>query len=389
MFEILKQEPILFGILTGFFLLFCWSIPTFMLTLRPLRGTTEWIKRIGDQPCQLLTVKKFALKDAIFAVVTGILSLLLRYVMVFLTVEIRSDSSGLKVIGSIGEILFWQLLPCTLIGISMYLLLRYMFSSSISAVFGGLLCALGQGSEFMATSALVLSLLFLYIWAKGDPEAPLFFHAFWFVVSVGLFLFGLLFCWSMFWTVPLYIAVYVIVQIRRWKYGIKEQRVKKLIASILYLIPLGILSIVLLWVGYFLFSGLGEGETIQVLTASKRIFVRFFDFFGYALSYLVEPVHFFHTIQVRDVFLLVGGGAAWLCALYTAIRFRDSLSIILICAAVLFIPTWLIGGAYMMTIPVAALICYTWNIYAQRKKSVFMVISIISMFFGTFIPLFI
>lgn len=350
--------------------LLCLSVPAYYYARRPRRGTTEWIKRLDPPSAAPLQVQGLCLADALWSLLIGVCAGALRFAYDILYLRLRNSASETLIPNPRGILL--RVLPCVVLAIALYLLLRTMFGRK---PLPALLCAIMAGflQHYAAapTALLFLSLLCLYAWMSAPYDAPLFFHAFWLVGAGLLYAFALLLCWQAAWLAPFYFCAYLVTQVLRWRGGDPDHRGKKLTVSVLLTLLALLLGTLLLWLLYCILSRRIDGSPVALLR-SIRFYRELLPTFAEKLWSLFHgnPLQ---SVQLPDAFVFLAGLFALPPLLHGIWKLRDMRCLFILCLLPFCLCAWLLGGTYLLPIPLLLSLGRLWQIYTERGRSAYAV----------------
>lgn len=342
----------------------CFGIPAYFISLRPKKGTTEWMTRIDPPHFSALPAARLRPMDAVWALLAAFsaaaLQFSLRIAALFLYHRAKSELFPV-----VCRYLTVQLALTAAFAVAVYLLLRVLFSGPKAAILLAVTGALLQGTSIGTSTAVVLSLLFLYCWLSAPADAPLLPSGLWLVLSGGCFAAAVLLRWACVWLLPIYICSYVAGRVCRWRRGDPENRVGRLIASVVSVF-------VLTAVGGLLMIGIGalrNGRFNLVELFSAGAVEKMLPLLETRMRLLVRPLHFRASVRVTDALLFLTGCAAWVCVLHGAWKLRDTRCLWLLLLPLPFAAAWLVGGVYLLSIPMLAAVGWQWKTYILRDRT--------------------
>lgn len=368
----LQGEPVLLALLAVFFLFSALSMLTYFYVVRHSSGSVEWIRRRRYGKFEPLIWNIPRPSDFLWLLLSVALSAVLRVVRIFCFLDLYTFS-----VQSYDDLLMAAfsetMIPTLALAAACYLLVRTVYGNSLVAMLCSLLGAFTHSSQLWATTLIVMSLLFLYIWMTAKADAPLFFNAFWLVFSAMCYGSALLTCWASIYLAPMYVTAYVATQYFRWRKGDPERRFRKLIASIVLLLTVVLVGIFLLWLLYYL----SEKGRVHVLTilGSEELYAEMFPTLIQKFRDLFIRRGMRATFYAADSFLLLLGLSCVLpalCELWKERRLVMSLGIL--CLGFFGI-MWVLGCVYMLMPALLLLIGGVWTAFAQRGYARYAVFS--------------
>lgn len=358
---------ILFAVLLCVFAAFSATlIVSYFISLRPRRGTTEWMKRL-DRP-KFAPLRKNSLRwsDLAWALLSAFCAAVLRLVALAVTyLQIGRIDLIMKHIHSL---LTYSFAPIFLMAACLYLLLRSLFGQSFPAVCAAVLTGLVQLGGVWCAAVLTASLLLLWLWTASDADAPLFPKMLLFFFSVGGFLLAAVRYPAVAWLSPLYLIAYIYVQLFRWRNGKKHPRGVSLAVSLLLVFFLMLGAVALLWVLYCYLHG--QLHSVLDLRLMLEVLPQKFAVRLRALFLLPRPLA---ALYRADAFALLLGMAAAVPMLHGIFKRRDSRCLALLVSLVCFAAMWIFGGTYSAVPMLLPLIGLSWSTLTERKYSGLMV----------------
>ena len=372
LWKTLQAEPVFLALLVVFALFSLLSMVTYFYVVRHSSGSVDWISRRKYGKFEPLIWQLPTLSDVLWLLLSLALSAVLRVVRIFCFLDLYTFS-----VQSYDDLLVAAfsdtMLPTLALAAACYLLVRTVYGNSLVATLLSLLGAFTHSNHLWATSLIVLSLLFLYIWMTAKPDAPLFFNAFWLVFSAMCYGSALLTCWASIYLAPMYVTAYAVTQYFRWRKGDPEHRFGKLIASLILLTTVVLLGIFLLWLLYYL-SEKGKVHVLTIL-ASEELYREMFPTLIQKFRDLFVRPGLRATFLAGDSFLLLLGLSCVLPALRELYKGRRFVMLLGILAFGFFAFMWILGCVYMLMPALLLLIGGVWTVFAQRGYSRYAVFS--------------
>lgn len=368
----LQGEPVLVGLLTVFFLFSVLSMLMYFYVVRHSSGSVDWISRRKYGRFEPLIWQLPTPADALWLLLSLALSAVLRVVRIFCFLDLYTFS-----VQSYDDLLLAAfsetMLPTLALAAACYLLVRTVYGNSLVAMLSALLGAFTHSNQLWATTLIVLSLLFLYIWMTAKPDAPLFFNAFWLVFAAMCYGAALLNCWASIYLAPMYITAYAVTQYFRWRKGDPEHRFGKLIASLVLLAAVVLVGIFLLWLLYYL-SEKGKVHVLTIL-GSEELYAEMFPTLIQKFRDLFVRRGMRATFYAGDSFLLLLGMSCIMPALRELWKGRRLVMVLGLLALGFFSVMWVLGCVYMLMPALLLLIGGVWTAFAQRGYSRYAVFS--------------
>ena len=269
--------------------------------------------------------------------------------------------------------LIWQVLLSVFSALALYLLLRIMFGGKpLPALLCAMLAGFTQNAVPASTALLFASLLCLYIWMSAPYDAPLFFRAFWLLAAGLLYTPVLLLCRQAAWLAPYYLAAYLITQVLRWRGGNRERRGKKLAVSLLLTLFASLFATLLLWLLYCLLSHRMEGSPVELLR-SFRFYREMLPTLGKKLTTLFRSGSLLQSVMIEDGFVFLAGLASLIPLLHGTLKLRETRCLFILCLLPFCLCAWLLGGAYLLPIPLLLSLGRLWQSYSERGYSAYTV----------------
>lgn len=364
---------VLFVLLVLCAVLLSLSVPAYYHAIRPRRGTTEWIKRLDPPHFAPLQIRQPGWADIFWALLTAVCAAALRFVYYFFSLKLHLKSNALQILSSCMPRLIWQVLLSVFSALALYLLLRIMFGGKpLPALLCAMLAGFTQNAVPASTALLFASLLCLYIWMSAPYDAPLFFRAFWLLAAGLLYTPVLLLCRQAAWLAPYYLAAYLITQVLRWRGGNRERRGKKLVSSLLLTFFAFLFATLLLWLLYCLLSHRMEGSPVELLR-SFRFYREMLPTLGKKLTSLFRSGSLLQGVMIEDGFVFLAGLASLIPLLHGTLKLRDTRCLFILCLLPFCLCAWLLGGAYLLPIPLLLSLGRLWQSYSERGYSTYTV----------------
>ena len=350
------------------------SVPAYYYAIRPRRGTTEWIKRLDPPHFAPVQVQFPGWTDILWALLTAVCAAALRFVYYFFSLRLHLKSNAMQILSSCMPQLERQVLLSVFLALALYLLLRTMFGGkALPALHCAILAGFTQNAAPASTALLFASLLCLYVWMSAPYDAPLFFHAFWLLAASLLYAPALLLCRQAAWLAPCYFAAYLVTQVLRWRGGNREQRGRKLAASLLLTLLAFLFTTLLLWLLYCLLSHRMKGSPVELLR-SFRFYREMLPTFGKKLASLFHSGSLLRNVRLEDSFLFLAGLISLIPLLHGTLKQRDTRCLLILCLLPFCLCAWLLGGAYLLPIPLLLSLGRLWQSYTERGHSEYTVV---------------
>ena len=337
-------------------------IPAYFIALRPQRGTTEWMKRLDRPKFAPLHAQKLRWGDIAWALLSGFCAAMMRLISYLLAYfRMRQIDALPKYFESL---LLYRLIPCAVLGIALYLLLRSLFDKTLPAVCGAILGGLAQIDDAWAGALVALSFMLLWYWMAADADAPIFPRALMLLGSLACFVLTVTQYWAVVWLAPVYFVAYLYAQIYRWRKTTKPGRAVSLAISLLLLFFAAVGAVVALWVFYCYLSEQPENITNLrklVTILPQKLLAR--------LEILIAPLRLRGSIYGEDAFLFTIGVISYVPILHGIFKRRDSRCIVLLLLQVPFAAMWFLGGMYLAVPVMIPAVAWVWNTFAEREHS--------------------
>lgn len=316
-------------------------IPSYFIAIRPRRGTIEWMQRIDPPKFAALRVRKLEWVDLIWMLLSGFGAGFLRLLACMLQFMRRGWMEAF--VRNINTLLSHQLLPCMILGVLLYLLLRSMTERPMPAVCGAVLGGLVQQGNHTSAMLVVLSLICLWRFAAADADMPLLLHSLWMLLSALFYGIAILRFWSLIWLAPIYVAAYLYAQVYRWRYTSLPNRGMALSISLLLVFFMAVGAILCAWVYYCRRYGmlsqvldLQQFWTLVSAKISRRI------------SHLIVISHPLRSFCVEDSILLLLGMASIPPIVHSGFSRLDARCFALLALLPCFLAVWLLGSMYLL-----------------------------------------
>lgn len=348
----------------------CFGIPAYFVALRPKKGTTEWMSRIDPPHFSALPAARLCPMDAVWSLLAAACAAALRFslrmAVLFLYRRVQTELFPVVL-----RHMSVQLALTAAFAVAMYLLLRVLFSTPKAAFLIAALGALLQTTAVGTSAAVAFSLLFLYCWLSAPADAPLLPNGLWLVLSGLCFAASVLLRWACVWLLPIYFCTYVAGCVYRRRRGAPEKRVSRLILSLVSVALLTIVGgLLLLAVG-----ALRNGRFNLVELFSADALEKMRPLLAIRLRLLIVPLQFRASVRLTDALVFLPGCAAWVCTLHGACKLRDTRCLWLLLLPLPFAAVWLLGGTYLLGIPMLLALGWQWKTYIIRDRSFCAVLS--------------
>lgn len=341
------------------------SIPVYFAALRPRRGTTEWMRCIETPHFLPLRICRPHLSDLGWLPLAVVLGVGLRLLLQLLRTAATASTAG-AVLADLPGYALHVLLPCAALAAGMYLLIRLTVGGVLASICGAAAISVLQGGSLSTAAAIAWALLFLWLWVCAADTEHTALSALWLTLSLVCFAAGLYLYVQLLWLTPLWVAAWVYVQCRRRSVG---RAIASLLLTALLCAVLGTVLCVL-WLLHGQYTGRGwtvcfTTDFLQALptVAAER------------LRLLASLPDLAGTVRYADGLLVLAGGAAMVCALHGAIRRRESLCLVLL-VLLCFAALPLLGGQYLLTLPLTLALGWLWSLWSRRRMTVFVLLSI-------------
>lgn len=341
------------------------SIPVYCAALRPRRGTTEWMRCIETPHFLPLRICRPHLSDLGWLPLAVVLGVGLRLLLQLLRTAATASTTG-AVLADLPGYALHVLLPCAALAAGMYLLIRLTAGGVLASICGAAAISVLQGGSLSTAAAIAWALLFLWLWVCATDTEHTALSALWLTLSLVCFAAGLYLYVQLLWLTPLWVAAWVYVQCRRRSVG---RAIASLLLTALLCAVLGTVLCVL-WLLHGQYAGRGwtvcfTTDFLQALptVAAER------------LRLLASLPDLAGTVRYADGLLALAGGAAMVCALHGAIRRRESLCLVLL-VLLCFAALPLLGGQYLLTLPLTLALGWLWSLWSRRRMTVFVLLSI-------------
>lgn len=341
-------------------------VVAYFVSLRPRKGTTEWMKRL-DRP-KFAPLQKIPLRwcDLAWALLSAFCAAFLRLVALAVT-YLRIGRIGL-LIKHLDSLLFYTFLPNFILGACLYLLLRTLFGKPFPAICAAILTGLVQVGGIWCAAVLTASLLLLWLWSASDADAPLFPKMLLFLFSVAAFLVATVRYPAVGWLAPIYLFAYIYVQIFRWRKGQKHPKGVTLAVSLLLVFFMTLAAAAGLWVLYCRMHGqMGSVFDLRLMveTLPQKLSDR--------LSLLVRLPNPLLSIYRADAFVSLLALASCVPLLHGIFKRRDSRCLAVLVCVICFAAMWILGGTFCAVPMLLPLVGWSWNTLSERENSGLMV----------------
>lgn len=364
--ENLLERPILPALLGVACLLAISSCVLYFRVIQPRRGTTEWMQRVNRPRFRPLTLQPVGWLDGAWALLSIACGGIFRFVYLFFWMRLYLRPNLLQILFSAKDFFLMRLGLAALLALALYLLLRLLLGKSLPAFCAASLSGLMMNEYSDTLILLTLSLLCLYLWTCADYTAPLFFNGFWLLFSGLLYAVALFTCWELLWFGPFYLLVYLVVQILRFRGGEEEERVGKLVCSLLLVSVALIFGSLLLWIAFCVINGTFTVYQLPEL-GTAAFYQEMFRSISYKLRAMLQQNRsLFRGVLVRDAFLFLAGSAAWIPMVHSLILQKDSRVFFLLGLLVVGLCMWIFSGVYLLCLPLLLCAAWLWGRFSER-----------------------
>lgn len=338
------------------------SVSVYFSALRPRKGTIEWIARIDKPHFSTPRISRLQRADAVSAPIA-----------VLCAVGLALADALLRLPALTWRDILQTVIPVSVFALGVYFLLRCLFGKSLPAFCGAVSAALLQGAA-PSDAAVCAALALLYCWMCAPADRPTLPRGLWLIGSVLFLTCAQLLRPQTAWLLPAWLGAYVFAQIVRWRNGDPDRRGGRLMLSVFLTMLLCALMTVALMAADANLSGRMTGgfNVLRSLRFYRTLFPALAERFA---QLLVLPTAALWTeLPLSDVFLLLCGAAATVCAIHGAVRQRECRCILLTALLLVFAVLWVLGGTYLMTLPCILLLGWMWKICAERGHTYFVIL---------------
>lgn len=128
----------------------------------------------------------------------------------------------------------------------------------------------------------------------------------------------------------------------------------------------------MLWLLYCIVSQHIAGTPVDLLR-SFRFYRELLPTLGEKLSRLFRGGNPLHSVLFSDAFGFFAGLFALVPLVHSVWKQRDMRSLFLLCLLPFCLCAWLLGGAYLLPIPLLLAVGRLWQVYAERKHPAYAV----------------
>lgn len=348
--------------------LMCLSVPAYFHALRPRLGTTEWIRRLDPPQFAPLQIQRLHWADALWTLLATLSAAVLRFLYYFFYLKLHHRSNAPELLSVSMRYILVRVLPCAVLALAVYLLVRTMFGKPLPALLCAVLAGFTQNTASASTALLAVSLLCLYVWMSAPYDAPLFLRALWLVGAGVTYALATLLCLSAVWLLPFYLSAYVLTQVLRWRGGNPARRGKKLLLSLL-LTPLALIfGTIALWLLYCTVAKRMAGSPIDLLR-SFRFYRALLPTIGEKLTKLVSGNAAVLRTLKDNAFVYLAGLASLPPLVHGAFRLRDGRCLFLLCLLPCCLCAWLLGGTSLLSLPLLLSLSRLWSVCTERNHA--------------------
>ena len=356
-------------------LLFLLSVPAYFAALRPRRGTTEWFRRLDRPRFAPLTAQGLKWTDALWAVLAALCAAAVQFFIAALLPALRRREDALHRLAENAPALLRAAVPCVLLALALYLLLRTMDERPLPAVLCAILAGLTQSA---ADALLACALLCLFVWMCAPYDARLLPRGLWLCGAVAGYAGTLILLGTALWYAPFFLGAYVWTQVLRFRGGADGHRGGKLAASLLLTVPMVLCAA--LGVALVRYVRAGQAASLLAALRSFRFYEGLLPTLRDGLPALVRGGVSFEALPPQTVVLSAAALGAVVPLVHGALRRRDGRRLFVLCLVPFALCAWLLGGtgpaALALLLPVGVL----WQSCAERSHAAYAVGSFCTVF---------
>lgn len=328
------------------------GIAVYFSSLRPRKGTIEWIARLDRPHFSAPCAAPFRARDVAYLLLCALLGA---------SVAFARAQLGTSAVHAAA------LLSAAALAAGMYLLLRSLFGQTLTAVCGAVCAALLQSGT--QEVALCFAFWFLFRWIGAPADRSVLPRGLWLTLSAAAMCAALLLYPSAAWLLPLWPAAYIFTQVVRWRHGDPSRRGRRLALSLFLTVLLGGVCALTLCAVHVNRSG-QMPDGFAVLRS-----LRFYRTLPTTLCALFSGLTAPCSLRLpHDACLLLCIAAAAVCALHGACRLRESRCVLLLVTAAAFPTLWLMGGTFLPAVPTVLLLGWMWKVCATRGHAFFVIL---------------
>lgn len=372
MLEIMRRalsEPLLAVLLVLSFLCSMLFALLYFRVQRPRRGTMEWMKRVDAPHFAPLKLQRIQWSDLAWLVLSVACSTLLHFIYLFFYLRLHVRSNTLMILTEATRFFLTRLFLGAFLSGGLYFLVRSLFSRTMPAVCAAALSGLFLTENLDTSLFLCLSLLFLFLWASSEADAPLALTGIWFVLSGGFYALALLGCWPAAWLTPFYVFVYTVIQVLRYRRRDPLQRGKKLLVSLLLTALVLFAGTGLLYLAYCLLCGRLDSADLPKALVSPQFYLSFLTTCRIMLGKLfTEAIGFFAGLRFSDSFLFIAGTLSLIPLLHGTFHLKDSRCLWLLGLLPCFGILWLLCGIYLFPLVFLLVLSYPWSVNSEKGR---------------------
>ena len=339
------------------------SIPVYFAARRPRRGTTEWMRCIETPRLPAPRACPLHPSDLGWLPLAVVLSAGLRTLLALFSMAVRGEA--VTAFAALPSYALHILPACAILSAGTYLLVRLMSGGTLAAVCAATVLAVLQVESLPCAAATVWALVFLWLWLCAADDGRFALPALWLTLSLACFSAGLFQTAQLLWLAPLWIAAWIYVQIRRRSVGraIASLLLTALLCSLCAVVVCGLRLLLDRYAG----QGLAPVATAEFWRALPPVLE--------GNLRLLWPGHMGLT-YFADGLLALAGGAALVCSLHGLIRRREIVCLMLLVLLPVFAALWLLGGQYLLGIPLVLALGWLWSLWSRREQTVFVILSV-------------
>lgn len=333
---------------------------------RPKEGTLEWIRMYDRQRFSLTGTAALSWRSVGVAALAGLCStavLVLRYWVLMHASAYRFADIFTS------RYFLGELATAACGGGAMALLVQALLQDKNVGLCAGILYSFAFVSQTRGAALLVLSLFCLWQWLRQDSFAAPLRALPWLLGSMILLALSVVYCWSILWLVPLYVAAYVMKLISRARAAASGGKAISCWLSVPVVVLLTVLGAIALWGVVKIRLGTLSARQFPAKLLTLDCYREMLQDLPLLMRSLLPRFAATHLRVVRyDWPVFLCGMLSLAAMLVGAICRHDTSGVAIGVLSVWLLLIWVFTGAYLLPVGLIPAIAYLWQGFRQRKN---------------------
>ena len=321
-------------------------IPLYFQARKPRRGTIEWIGRM--EPTRFHPLKQYEISfvDCIWGLLCGLGVGILQFSYAFFTMQAHAAKPGVEFLRFVLDHSLPTIAFAGGLAFVLYIAQRLLFGDIMSAVLigvtGGVLLPMEESP--VAALPLLAALVCLHCWMATAYDVSLFPRGVFLPAALGFLAWAMVSCPAAVWLLPFFLLAYVVTQFFRWKNGVALFRRRKLLFSLLLLIPSLLFALLVFTFAYAGREGWIAGSGMAFLTAPG-----FWDSMpkDFVHQFLATIQLFRFRLTLAELLCTLLGLCSLIPTVYGLFALKNSRCLFLLLLLPFALAAYLVSGAYL------------------------------------------